>query len=167
MYSIFSAIAAIVMMCITLSAQAVNLPYSKHFEAKIDKKQYGYTDISINSDGKVTVNTMFSNGKRQDGDTFYAMTLFKDAKGQIVGSVFQVKGVNASGGGKAREARDVYRFKLNSKRAVDITSVTVSYGFKDKVDDAEYGRAISAIVSAVIASQTGGHWLNEWLQAGP
>lgn len=80
------------------------LPFEvKELFDEIDKHQLTYTSIRIGAEGKGTVTTKFSNGKQLDGDHFVTYTQFLDDQGHVLAIVRLAKGLNGSGGGKAKE----------------------------------------------------------------
>jgi hypothetical protein len=135
------------------TATAIELPYNKGFDGKIDDKQYAETRVIIEATGKAHVATKFSNGKRVDGDTFIAITLFYSDTNTVIAGVKQRKGVNAAGtSGAAKTGSVETPLTIPTDILSKIKSVQVFYGHQDKVNDKAVWEALQAALQALWAS---------------
>jgi hypothetical protein len=118
---------------IALSSLALgaNFPFHQHGEQNIDTHQIGYSDVTITSAGLVTIDTKFSNGKKISGNNFYAVTNFHDAKNRIIAAFVQWKGVDGSGGGRAREGVVNNSFNLPPDKLSLFDHVSFRFGTKN------------------------------------
>jgi hypothetical protein len=132
----------------TGEASAVGLPYKFHDEQRIDRRQYGYTDVTVDRAGVATFTTKFSNGKQWDGDHFFARIVLRDAAGRPVAAVEQKKGLNGSFGGKAREGSVTNKLRLTPGQWARVRSVKVEMGHYDAIDDAKVWEALRKLAEA-------------------
>ena len=82
-------------------------------EQNIDHHQVGHVRIDIDANGNGRVEHFWSNGKQFSGNTFYSVVALYDAQNQLVWSDKQTKGLDGSGGGRAREGTVVAPIKLS------------------------------------------------------
>jgi hypothetical protein len=111
----------------------MKLPYRSHVEQNIDNHQVGYVDTYIGTDGRGTVTVMFSNGKQWAGNTFAATTRFIANDGTVLLTVYQVKGLDGSYMGRAREGTVTNAIELSPDdvarfRALDVKLVALNDG---------------------------------------
>ena len=145
----FSAISIFLAISI-MSADALSKDRCWRKESKLDKKQYAYTDVRVADSGKVTVKTLFSNGKRLDGDTFAARIALLDRSNHFLMGIQHVRGVNATYGGKTREVKVRETRSLHSNLVPRVSSVRVLHFQKDRLPDGKIGELIGKIVGYFI-----------------
>jgi len=132
-YSLLFALSA------TAATAAVSYPYKEHKEQNIDDHQVGAIDLAIDSQGHGTLHHFWSNGKQIAGNNFYSVVALRAKDGRVIWSDKQVKGLDGSGGGHAREGEvtitfsltkdqmdefDHYDFKMGAQNCgIDLTSV--------------------------------------------
>lgn len=103
-----------------------------------DKKQDITATVTLDSSGEITFVTRFSNGKRVDGDHFFAKLVLVDTNSNVV-AVSQIKrGLNASFGGKTVVKTASKSANLGAATARRAVEVQVSGGLYDTVNDREW-----------------------------
>lgn len=118
---------------------------------KYEKYQYAYSCFAIRENGTVTARTMFSNGKKWDGDHFTADYIFRDMRKRAVARAhFQVGLNGAAFHHGAVERRLQKSVKLSPVQANRIRYVTIAWGRFDKRDDKLIGDTAIKIGCALI-----------------
>ncbi len=120
---------AIVLMPITASVSgAVTYPYKLHQEQNIDTHQVGWIDLMIDAQGHASLTDSWSNGKRTSGNTFYAIVVLVGKDGKAIHSDKQMKGLDGSWGGHAREGHVTTNFSLNKAQMDNFHHVALKMG---------------------------------------
>jgi hypothetical protein len=91
----------------------------------------GYSDVTITSNGSVTIDTKFSNGKQIGGNNFFSVVTFRSASGGVLGYFVQWKGLDGSFRGHAREARATDQFKLQPTAFSQFDHVDFRFGVRN------------------------------------
>ncbi len=138
-----------------------------HYESKLDHRQYASTDVRIDDDGIVKVSSMFSNGKKIDGDTFVARVIVFDRENNpLIGFQYR-KGVNAAGLGGARERRISESGKLDHTVKSKVDWVGVLHFQVDKVPDkAVVGELVGAAAGFSLGSKLAGKAVSTIINSG-
>jgi hypothetical protein len=105
--------------------------FSAHREQEIDQSQFGYVDISINPSGKGTVRYKWSNGKRLAGNNFYSIVALVGKDNKPIWSDKQVKGLDGSMGGKARQGEVTAQISIDPAQVLQITNVLFKTGVEN------------------------------------
>lgn len=113
------------------SAYAVTFPYTAKKEQNIDTHQVGTGTVSLTADGTMKINYHFSNGKKIAGNNFYGVTYLQDANNKVFGYFVQWKGLNGSGGGRAKEGDVGGVYKLTPAQLARFDHVSFRLGAKN------------------------------------
>lgn len=120
----FSTIVGVILSTFLAASTALAIEPGKPFhwgtEQNIDHHQVGRVVIDIDANGNGRVVHFWSNGKQWSGNTFYSVVALYDAQNQLVWADKQTKGLDGSGGGRAREGTVVTNFKLSPEDLVRI-----------------------------------------------
>ena len=114
-------------------ANAASHPYEFHADAKMKheslgpvEKTYGYMNVVTDTDGKGTINVMFSNGSQLPGARFNARVKFMDASGSVIKEEYFNQWIDASGYVEAVESKVTKPLNLS-----DFDSIKVDFYLSD------------------------------------
>lgn len=110
------------------SAMAANLPFSQHLEQEIDRHQVAYADVMIAPDGSGVANYKWSNGQQIRGNNFYTYLVLVTKDNKPVWTDKQMKGLDGSWGGHAREGEVKTSFHLSEEQLSAIDHVIMKSG---------------------------------------
>ena len=129
---------------------AQNLPAHWKFSSEIDDSQFGYTDVHIAENGRVTASTLFSNGDKLDGDHFVArVVVFAEDGTPLLGLQYGA-GINATGGfGSANEARVGSEGNIDAGLLGTVADVGVSHSTRDTIDDVAFWETLGEIARTI------------------
>lgn len=122
------------------------------YESKLDSKQYAYTLVQVQKNGRVVSSTLFSNGKRF-GDNFGAQIMLFDQFDTPLMGFQYIRGVNATLGGKTTEVRETRSETLDDSVKFSINWVGVRHFHKDRYPDNVIGNFIGKVVAFIINSK--------------
>ena len=131
----------------------MKLPHRQKFETRYEDKQDAYSNLLIEGSGQVNVDTKFSNGKKVDGDTFVAVTLFLGSGSEVIAAMRQTKGLNAAGIGKAQVGVVESKGVIPKERLSELNRVEVHYGRINKFGDVKIWKAIETLINVLMASE--------------
>jgi hypothetical protein len=158
-----------VVVIVFLLALVANLSYANPyvtqintlpFEGKVGDhtykdKQYGNTVVKIGASGAITVTSTFSNGHKTDGDHFMAVTSFLGQDDKLLAVVSQIRGVNATLGGKTRVGSVVTNGQIPLSQVTSLKKITVAYGTEDRRPDIIILKAAAEILAAMANRENG------------
>ena len=122
-------------LSVTPLCYGFEFPATWKYESKIDRKQYGKTTVSIDKHGKVKASTIFSNGKKIDGDHFVARIAIYTSENYPILCLQYAVGLNPAGFGKAREKRIEKTEKIDTRLLTLVDHVGISHSTIDVVPD--------------------------------
>lgn len=116
------------------AASAMGLPNSYHYEQRLDRGQFGTTDVFVDHNGMATVTTRFTNAKPGDRDRFFARVIFRDRAGRPVASLEQQRVLDGAYRGRSSEARVVDQVRLVRPQWARVHSIDVQMRTDDRGD---------------------------------
>lgn len=116
------------------TASAMGLPNSYHYEQRLDRGQFGTTDVFVDHSGVATVTTRFTNAKPGDRDRFFARVIFRDRAGRPVASLEQQRVLDGAFRGRSSEARVVDYVRLVRPQWAQVHSIDVQMRTDDRGD---------------------------------
>jgi hypothetical protein len=115
-YGMFAALLLTAAVAVTATASATTYPYTLYRWQEIDTHQGGWINIAIDPDGRGSVTHSWSNGKQISGNDFYSVVVLRSKEGKVIWSDKQVKGIDGSWFGSAREDHVTTRFTLSKEQ---------------------------------------------------
>lgn len=126
-----SSIIAIAASASAYAIEPLREPAKYKYEQNIDRNQVAYLDVVIQPDGTTSVTTMWSNGKQWAGNNFYSVVKFMSKDGKIITYVTQQKGLDGSGGGRARRGSETNGIKLTADQLAAFDRIEWKAGAKN------------------------------------
>lgn len=138
-------------------AEGVVLPTTWIAGSEIDANQFGYTTVTVSEDVTVAATTLFSNGKKLDGDHFVTnVIVYSSDDVPLLGSTYGV-GLNASSFGGAVEETTGWIGQIDPPLVSEVAWVGVVHRTEDKVNDQELwekiGKIAAEMFKAYVSSQ--------------
>lgn len=109
-------------------AMGASLPFSQRVEQEIDRHQVAYADIRVAPDGNGVANYKWSNGQQIRGNNFYTYVALVTKDNKPVWTDKQMKGLDGSWGGHAREGEVQTSFHLSEEQQKAIDHVVMKSG---------------------------------------
>lgn len=122
----------------------------------VDSHQDITIDFRLGADGKGHFHSRYSNGKRLDGDHFYAKVILLDANNQQVAVGIAGVGLNATYGGGTNVAYRDIAFNLPAEYRKSVKSVRFEAGHSDAVDDKKFWQSAKSVADIVFGTSVGG-----------
>ena len=138
-------------------ADGVTLPRTWTAGSEIDANQFGYTSVTISTDGTVAATTRYSNGKKVDGDHFVTVGIvYSSDDVPLLGFTYGA-GLNASFFGGAVEETAGWIGQIDPPLVGEVGWVGVAHRTEDKVNDQELweqiGKIAAEVFKAYVSSQ--------------
>ncbi len=159
------ALAATVIMLIAGGAQAgmgdrLTVTPGQPFDATrtywVDSHQDVTIRFTLDPSGKAHFHSRYSNGKKLDGDHFYAKVVLLDRFGQKVAESIAGVGLNGSGMGRTNVAFRDIGFVLPRGHYKDVAQVRFEAGHSDSRDDKAFWQNIRSIAETTFGSSDAG-----------
>ncbi|TAK53545.1 MAG: hypothetical protein EPO25_10205 [Gammaproteobacteria bacterium] len=138
--------------CLGLFSSAVVADLRIHKEGRKDKKQYCYTDLVVRSNGAYKAKTTFSNGKKIDGDHFWANMIVFDMDKKPLIVVRHAAGVGAalSGGATERRVESIGKTDPGVLARIERRGTKYQCSGTNKIPDKDLAEAVVKIIEILL-----------------
>lgn len=122
----------------------------------VDSHQDITIDFRLDANGKGHFHSRYSNGKRLDGDHFYARVLLLGANGKVLAEAIAGVGLNATYGGGTNVAYRDISFELKPEYRKAVAAVRFEAGHSDAVDDQKFWETAQKVAELVFGTYNSG-----------
>ena len=126
----------------------------------VDSHQDVTVTLSLSPDGAIRLQGRFSNGKKWDGDHFFARAILLDGLGAAIVTGQVGAGLNGSGMGGTNVAWAEKSYKLDPAYPQAVRAIRLQAGTRDEEDDAAFWQKVTQAVGVAggvaIGIATGG-----------
>lgn len=122
----------------------------------IDSHQDVTVSFSLAPDGKAQFHSRYSNGKKADGDHFYAKVVLLDGSGRIISETIAGVGLNGSGIGRTNVAFRDISFTLPPEYRAAVRAVRYEAGHSNTRDDEAFWENARKIAETIIGTSSAG-----------